>query len=216
MKKTITSLYVFTLFSIIPLQMASADYIVSDYSGCTNCLVTDDVTNLQWLSPIYTAGISYNEISAGWGNLIVSEGFSIATAEQASNLFLGFGLSPIGAWLPAVDLSIDNFFGVFDPLYEYGGDRRYRSLVGFVLSDLTPKAYLASVFQDRLGNDAGGEYLSYSAHDPYSFEKDITNPNWGTWLVRDTNPVPEPSTLFLLAFGILFFLIKSRCANKNP
>ena len=200
------------LFTSPPLAAASTALIKSDYNGCPGCLVTDDTTKLQWLNPLYTAGVSYNQIDNGWGNLTSTEGFSIATGDQMHQLYAALDVSPTDAWVSVVRGNADNFFAIFSPVSEYGGFQRYRSVSGYIDSSTTTTAYIAHMDQDRNGEQSGGDYLSYIHHDPYSYDKNHGASSKGTWLVR---PVPEPSTLSMLAAGIALAAALSRPKSRG-
>ena len=55
-------------------NVSRADLVKSDFLAAGDgLLVTDTVTGLTWLSPVFTKGQSYNDILGGFANLLTTD-----------------------------------------------------------------------------------------------------------------------------------------------
>jgi len=84
--KTIHSLIVGSL--LIAASGANAELVKGDFlSSGDGMLITDTDTGIEWLSPVYTKNLSYEDITdVGWGELLTTHGFAYSTAETVRNM----------------------------------------------------------------------------------------------------------------------------------
>jgi len=84
--QTINSLIAGSL--LIAMSGANAELVKGDFlSSGDGMLITDTDTGIEWLSPVYTKNLSYEDIiDVGWGELLTTHGFEYSTAETVRNM----------------------------------------------------------------------------------------------------------------------------------
>lgn len=210
------ALLVLSLVSLPPT--ARGALIELDLQVPGDGLITLDTnTNLEWLDPSLTLGLSFDEVSGGAGGWI-ADGWRYATGAEVCNLFSSnvFALSECPS------------------LFVQFGDAS-TELAAFVavFSD-DPTAYapplvgIVGYFQDsaasdptRVGNGAVGDadlaVLMFGVNQEMLavgedvYDTDLIDPGIGSYLVR---PVPEPGSGGLVAAGLAVLGV-SACRRRR-
>lgn len=186
-------------------QGANAALINSDFlTAGDDYLVTDTVTDLEWLTPYYTRGHSYNDSFVQ--GLITTYGFRYATGQEAFDMItLNFN-NPVTTHPgnAAGGQSAIGFFDVFGiNQYMTCGDPVLGSVdctrtQGFTSTTNAPGTILS---YGMIQWGANGYMLSDLQQSSL-----IATQQLGSWLVRpaqeDPAQVPTPPTLWLTILGL--------------
>ena len=163
---------------------AKAGLIETDFINLNdNLAVYDTDTKLTWLDLSVTDGLSYNAAKA------VAPSFRYATEYEVVGLF--------STIFPNV-----NFSNTFGAIYIDLDDANiFRTLFGETLSK-----HSFGMFLNNAGRiDSLGTFGDKVAHNANFVENDAdASKHWhGVFLVKDSLSVPEPSSLFIFALGML-------------
>ena len=162
-------------------------------------ITIDTATGLEWLDWTLSTNRSYDDVSTQFGVGGNYEGWRHATAEEAVVLFQNAGITNI-------DSDLSNPRTVVSDLVSLLGDTTTNLLgvpgsVGITgsLSD-DPESRFIGVL------DPTGQ-ISPASNSAYVFTYDLLESfaadPYGHALVRSSNLIPEPSTIALLAIGLL-------------
>jgi hypothetical protein len=175
-------------------------------------LVTDDATELVWLSPVATTGISRNTILAGHDGLVTTEGFRYATEnEVVSMIQSNFGTITTEYTASGFDAA-EAFFDVFGIAQNSNcfldGEFVPCPRTQGITSDLSVGF---SDRHDAVGVIQFGPNGRLIVDNP--FPDSDTSSQFGSWLVRE---VPEPSSCVMITFGcgLLAFRRQNRLTNR--
>jgi hypothetical protein len=96
-------------------KSAEAELVKSDFLAAGDgLLVTDTETRRVWLSPVFTKGRSYDDVVAGFGDLLTTHGFQFATsAEVRAMINENFDNPPPAPGTAAGFLAATQFFELF-------------------------------------------------------------------------------------------------------
>lgn len=194
--------HIITLISVITLLLvgtrpAMAALVEMDLQSSNDKLLTLDTdTGLEWLDVTQTLGLSINDIINGAGSWF-NQGFRYASDNELVALWSHVGLT-------------SDLFSL-DPSY-LPAAYEFQSLLGFVQTDpqtrsstgMTPTlsgttklsriAYV-NIFNNNDVNSCYDCFFQYS----YDYRENF----YGSWLVKESAPVPIPATAWLLLSGIL-------------
>ena len=207
---------IFILASLLSTQANSA-LISTDWKASGDGLLTVDTkTGLEWLDATQTTSMSFLDIS---DQFVLGEyfyGFRYATTEEVDGLVASAG--GVGNY--------HNYPFTYpkDHVQDIVVTNLLIDLLGYTHANTTESSYIYGITSDiysayssEIGrypdpnrrwlhliqsgypsSDVGYVSLNasglYITHDPF---------NSGSFLVRDTAPVPEPSTILLLSSGLL-------------
>lgn len=196
-------------------QSAEALPVGADYN---ECFIT--AAGHRWLSPIYSLDIGYIEMLSNLGTLENEYyGLRYATTGEIFQLAERYGFAPSdrypgGSYYESTsEFAMDEFqadFGMTTPI-----EALTRGYVATPLEDIFPPEDWdrSHPFYPRMNVAyfAGTSFVS-------DVEYCMINTQWyfdavpyiGSWLVMDTHPVPEPTTVLLLGSGLLSLLAASR------
>lgn len=181
-------------------------------SANDGALVVDTNTNLEWLSPVFTKGQSFNSIAAGYQNLVTTEGFRYASRNEVLSMFSNnFGPLPTAPGSPAGYATVQSIFNTFG-VAEFTTCGQPCPRTQGLTSDLgsSPNTHIA-VGVIQFGQNG---YLIDNNPWPDSF----SDRQLGSWLVRAdvVSAVPEPETyaMLLAGLGVVGFAAR-RKAKKN-
>ena len=173
-------------------------------------LVQDAVSALEWLSPTFTKGQSYNDVVGGFDALLTTEGFSYATRDMVVDLINShFAHPPVGGQgTPAGFASAEAFFAVFGINFATtcGGEAaipcpRTQGLT----VDAGPSAGTRlAVGMQQFGTDG-------SLIDNNPFTETYHDSQLGHWLVR---PIPEPSSDALACVAAVALALRRRASGR--
>jgi hypothetical protein len=180
---------------------ASAALSVGDFQNAGDgLLITDDVTGLEWLTPVYSQSQSYNDVAGGWDGLVTTEGFTYASRQMVLDLFdNNFGLLPVGSPGSAAG------FAIVQDIFDVFGIAQSGSCFSFpnppvacprtqgVTSDVAAPGQQIKVGAIQHGTN--GWLIDNSPYADSAAQLQV-----GHWLIR---PVPEPSTALLIGLGLL-------------
>lgn len=189
-----------------------------------NTYLTDTGSGLDWLDVTTSAGQTYDYVSGQFGVGAEYEGWRYATGDEFNKLVSNWTLADpvISTYRPvrqnddAIDGLIVLLGSTLDSLYMYeygetydsyngyaegeGIDYTYGYLADDAINTLTPDdtQWLAMLY-DNESNVVTDTSTAYSAlHTPSR-----AGPNLGSFLVRETVSVPEPSSIVLLSLGLI-------------
>ena len=196
-------LIAFALNTVVAL--ASAAIISVDSEFGTNSITRDTEQGLDFLDLTYSLDRSYNDISTQFGTGGDFEGFRYASLTEVVRLINNHGFSP--EVTTATNFGYATHYGDDDQLSEFV------SLVGITRSDLSGQRSSTGITGS--GADSNNrilvtlrDYLAIDEDDrvemtPYGniSSGDIN----GSWLVRESSVIPEPSSCVLFAGLITCF-----------
>jgi hypothetical protein len=160
-------------------------------------LSLDTSTDFEWLDLSLSTAISYNAMIAQLGPAGLFEGFQHASNQQVVDLWTNLGL-PSGSF-PGISTVNDGGVSAdsaIDLLSQTGINATFRLTQGTTTSIVAPGNHrvltirhnLPPTMSTTLGNGGLGDAT--------------VGGEIGHWLYRDRSPVPEPSTLVILAMTV--------------
>ena len=182
----------------------------ADYLGVGDGLLTHDVDNsLEWLDVSATVGIS----SASALSLYSGASFRLATANELVSLFVSAGIDDV--WDESTRLSVVGSANTYNNVTSSAGIASAAELYGLLgggVTNFNGNLWIHGYLADEDAN--GLSYLSRLMLAPSyarahvqtngdSWSATVTHSQIGSWLVRDSASVPEPSILALLSLGLV-------------
>jgi len=194
--------FCFAVLSLVfTVDQAAAALFEIDLSSAGDGLVTlDDTSGLLWLDGGLTDGLSYNDVVSGTGNQWYAQGWRHATTPEMCGLFRRY--------VVAIDPCPD-------PLVTALPSGAADYLLGFMEPNSDPGDPLAlnGAFDDgpeSIHVGQGAIWLGVPEHivvqAPNGVSADVHQPSIGNWLVR---PIPEPSTVVLVAAGLVGLVLRA-------
>ena len=205
---------------------ANATLLSKASSLGADTVTLDTSTGLEWLDLSVTYGESYLDVQSKLGAGGQYEGFHYA---QWNEIFDVFGAhstpSSTSGGTAYSDYSLfENALALIGPgRIVYGGAVDSPTLVGtFIIGIASPQPVVPTFPPNRLvtvGIKVPNAYnhqletIAYSDQQfTYSFS--FSDPTWGSWLVRQASPVPEPNTWLLLMGGLVALSFQFRRAKN--
>ena len=193
----------------VALESACADLISTDLNTTGDGLLTKDTrTGFEWLNLAQTQGLSYDDVSSRLGTGEQFEGFRYGTRDEVADLYRAAGIVDLsGAYVSANANGVAELFSLMGgPLVSLGVDRTLS--FGVTGTPSGAETYYRGVLACRIElayptvNYTGSAYLNSSVSEGSSASY------MGHYVLREANPVPEPSTFAALAglstFGLIF------------
>ena len=186
-------------------SLAQAAVIEADWQTAGDNRAILDVDNgLEFLDVNETINISYNDMLPQLAAGQPFAGWRYATAQEVHDLYVSAGISTIDApGTLANAVPVQNLLAIWGVLSSSGGNQT--------------SAFFVETVPPPSGSEHWAGYLQYQSFDAFSggpvgtartIDELVLNSeaagNRGSTLVREFQPsVPEPSTLALLAVGLL-------------
>jgi hypothetical protein len=212
------------LMSMLMLSFSvNAALSIMDLRSAGDGAITyDDSSDLYWLDLTETAGMSYSQVSAQLGAGGSLEGWRYATAEEATDIYAQFGLTPGAETLPIEDFTaavdtMNSFFGDLFDATDYAETHSGSwAISGTEWDAAYPDWHLMFVAYTY----GGGESAELDLGINYSADLNMSWEYAGSLLVRDdkpVSPIPLPGALVLFPTGLFVFrLASSKRKNKQP
>lgn len=205
MKKLFLSIAVGATLGIS--QCANAALVNSDFlTAGDDYLVTDTVTDLEWLTPYYTRGHLYNDSFVQ--GLITNYGFRYATAQETSAMItLNFNNpTTVSPGNTAGLVSALKFFDVFGINENVGCFESGRVVACPRTQGLTSTPSTLPGYHSAYGMIQFGSNGRMIADNPWKDVSQFADAQMGSWLVRpaeeNSAQVPAPPTLWLALLGL--------------
>lgn len=168
---------------------------------------TDTLSGLDWLDVTETVGLSYNSVSAQFGNGGTYEGWRYATSDEVAQLvsnWIGENISILYTDHVSPDNPQDNLKGLIDllnPLYSSNDNVSINGLVEDTF-ELDPDIFRLILVLDYNMQDNVAHYQSAFFVDYVSDNSDDNG--FGSFLIRNTqiSVVPLPPTLWVFGAAL--------------
>ena len=186
------------------VAVAQADLIEKDLMLPGDGLVTLDTdTGLEWLDITATVGRSYDDISSLMDHGEEFYGWRYAYSTELQEMIIHFtgvnttSLSTVFYWDSRIIEELQSLIGTtyFDSNNNLYGTQ------GFLEDTNTNGSHMGASFSSRILSD--GRYLGESRVEATYSNSNTVWTSYGSFLVRDSINVPEPSTLALFGLGLL-------------
>jgi len=208
------------LAAAVPPAPAQAVLIKSDFATLGDGgLITDTLTNLEYLSPFVTRGLSINQIQGGHSGFLTTEGFRYAGATTVQGMidtyFPGTITTNPGTVAGfAVATAFFDMFGLNAWFFCNSGFTDCPRTQGYAIDGVTA----TGLGMIRWGNNLGYQILHSN---PVAAVAAINDIQMGHWLIRDVavvvepdpEPVAEPATMMVLGGSIAGLLAMRRRRN---
>jgi len=189
--------------SISMVGTANAALVKLDFQTAGDeLLILDTATNLEWLSPLVTAGQSYNSVIGGFNSLVTTEGFSVAGAATVRSMFNTNFDNPTST------VTIDNFLKAQAFMNTFGVTE-FANCSAATPPGACPRTQAWAVDGTTLTGlgmitfgGTHGQVIDFSG--TVGSFGNITDGQRGVWLIRaDTlTSVPIPSAMLLFGSGL--------------
>lgn len=207
-----------TLFLTVVLGLAAsgtarAVLIERDFLSPGDGLLTfDDQSGLEWLDLTETQGSSFNEVQS----LVLPggayEGFRVVTPEEAGGLLSSFGVAAPTVELVWFDIPLDAGNQFINLLGVTASRSLWDASIGTFDPGLTPNSlssYRIQVGEDFVGS---GDFARVRLEG----EGADSTGGFGTYLVREAAPIPEPNAAVLFGVGAVVVGVALRRRAGRP
>ena len=200
----------FVCFALVVLfsseKSAQAILLTADDPIFGSGSVTQDTSSgLEWLDVNASIFRSYNYVSGQFGVGGEFEGWRYATTAEVTTLFTNAGFAPAHFSVPAVAEMLDLIvqLGVTHTISGTVSGENNMINGYFDDGDADLRIGYAQLFFDVRVNDSESRDLSTNRVLTNFLDPDHDTGAFGSWLVRETQTVPEPGVGMLFGLGIL-------------
>jgi hypothetical protein len=173
-------------------------------------LATDDMvyvedTGLEWLNINYSVGSTYNSLSSRLAVNGDLEGFRIATTDEVYNMFSAFGLDNLSYLYSGTPTANDQILADYfiaslgEGISQW--NTYYYGSINLAYNTTTGKYDRKGLYYYNNQANLYNETFPEACCNGYSANQ--SNPYQGVYLVKNATSVPEPSTLAILALGMI-------------
>lgn len=181
----------------------------------------DTETGLEWLDLSATYTRSYNSVVDNLRPGGLYDGYRYANRSEVTNFFLDAGLT-FGADYNNPDRRNFDRYVVFQNLvgitFEYTPANNF-GLVGAdtaaIFSGDLPHTFGYSLveaidYSRAFTQDGARGYSTATIIDPVNYPGNGFATSWGSWLVKNSAQVPEPTTFFLFLAGAIALMVRRK------
>jgi hypothetical protein len=206
--KKILWIFEVVLFACLLSPTANATLISRDWQFAgDNGLTLDTATHLEWLDLTYTSNQSYSDVLSQLALGGTFAGFRYATVGDVTTLFEDAGIPDVGGTSAGNYAPVNELLGQVGRLVSLAGGAWSHAITG--TSAGTDLQYYSNL-QLTLGRPP---FIGTAQPQAGTIATDSAVPESGSWLVRT---VPEPSTLLLLALGLLLVACREWLGSAHP
>lgn len=191
-------------FKRLRVTLLSCVFIAINIVNVANASIIDNgdyttVNGIDWLDMSFSVGISYNDVLALTVAGEALEGWSVASFDDVSNMYGAFGYTVMPNNTSGSTYDANLGWDVFQTLVgrTYGSETH-----GFTIG------YVSNIGNGKEGQPTWQQAIhtgfnGYWRGDTYGEAPDDGQGWVGTYLMRVPAEVPEPSTLAILALGMI-------------
>ncbi len=202
--KFVTIKVILCVCCIVILSTQSAKATIIDATDGTHNFMTDTITGLDWMDPATTLGMSFDTVTSQLGGGGDYDGWGYATDAQLGIFLSNTELSFLN---PATMVVVNELNDFMD---DWGGptgvypdspfDRTW--ILGMTEDDGFNSRSVSGI---QSGPDHGGTHELFTEYGlgVESIDNDTGWPDLGSFLIRNSTPVPEPTTIALLGLGLV-------------
>ena len=167
-------------------------------------LTLDTSTGLEWLSPIYSLGRSYTDVSGQFGVGGNFQGYRYASNAEITALFVSVGGVVVNDYTPLNSQAVTtlhHFLGITE------AEPFISRLAGYTGDAYPSIPNTEYIFQFNIDPSSGfGEFRNFTVDD-----KGAALDFGGNFLVKNIAAVPEPSVwaMMVFGFGVVGFALRS-------
>ena len=196
-------LLLFSSINVCTAELISADYSTDEDGNLT----LDTETNLEWLNPFLSYGLSVDDVLDGSGGFL-SDGFRHATEGEIEELFLHAGIPEINT-----AFQTENYVPVQALIQLLAPEATYWNgmlIAGFTANQVSPGMYgmAAIITQDSTQSGAAASW-----NGTYPANQQL--PGAGHFLVRPASPAEAAQKVLTHAEKIIAELPEQSLKNKN-
>ncbi len=199
---------------VLPGLASAAIISVDDATFGVGTLTRDTAQGLDFLDVTFSTNRSYNDVSTEFGVGGDFEGYRYATEQEVVNLVNNWGFSPgaVAGGDVIGNSGGDQLSGLVNLLGETilspGAQRRIFGITGTLITPTNVRGTwitdpFAPLTEDRVRSDV-------------TYTLGVSDPAIGSYLLRNSAAVPEPSSFALLGLGAVGVAGYRRRKRKRP
>ncbi len=174
---------------------------------------SDTTTGYDWLDITATSGLAYNDVLKGMGSGGAFEGWRFAFDPEITNFFKDVSGKDLQLFSKTANQGITDAVGAYTGFSS--GGFGHGAIFGMTanLDGGAPslEAYASILYSVDNSKDYFSNFIEVGRDVPFVANiADYSGVNGGSWLVRESTALPEPSAIALLGLGLLGLIISRR------